>query len=348
MQIKANLLHKPPSLRASRCQVEKVVELSGLEFDRFLLDPQQDQPFIAENCELMHEWNGVDYCLLVLGEGRADGVLVEAEGYSWARYAAYVPEARTILSNRLDQAVDYIVHQATENTANGNWRVPLETLEAEQRLTIRSGSGLDELLKDALLRREEIAAAAISDGCVHLTCYLGFCPNLDKALGPCVHDLSQERKAAVFENAVSSICGLYEGEDLYTMLHGSFGLSIQEIRDCQYMTDEELTHACEVPVCLLEGQMRLRDALQTGGVSSRAVIGHRDSVFLIPLDALRELTDRDQGAYSAVLDARVADIQVDDGAPELLLDGVSHEEIDRLHDLLEAQKQTGPTAGPVM
>ena len=173
MQIKANLLHKPPSLRTSRCQVEKVVVLPGLEFDQFLIDPQQDQPFIAENRELMHEWNGVNYCLLVLGEDRSDGVLVESEGHAQARYAAYVPEARTIVSAKLSQTADFIVRQSTENTTNGTWRVPFEKLEEQLGLTIRKGCGLDVLLKEALLDRKEIASAEIADGHITMTC----CPN---------------------------------------------------------------------------------------------------------------------------------------------------------------------------
>ena len=173
MQIKANLLHKPPSLRTSRCQVEKVVVLPGLEFDQFLIDPQQDQPFIEENRELMHEWNGVNYCLLVLGEDRTNGVLVESEGHAQARYAAYVPEARTIVSAKLSQAVDFIVRQSTANTTVGTWRVPFENLEEQLGLTIRKGCGLDVLLKEALLDRKEIASAEIADGHITMTC----CPN---------------------------------------------------------------------------------------------------------------------------------------------------------------------------
>ncbi len=191
MQIKANLLHKPPSLRVSPCQVEKVVVLPGLEFDQFLIDPQQDQPFIAENRELMHEWNGVNYCLLVLGKDRADGVLVESEGYAQARYAAYVPEARTIVNAKLSQTTDFIVRQGIENTTDGTWRVPFEKLEEQLDLTIRKGCGLDVLLKEALLDREEIAAAEIADDHISMTCCPNFRTNMDNALG------SQEPSAPV-------------------------------------------------------------------------------------------------------------------------------------------------------
>lgn len=320
MQIKANLLRMPATLRGSLCQMEKVVELPGLEFDQFLMDPQQDHPFIAENCEQLHKWAGIEHCLLVLGKDRADGVLVQSEGKSRALFAAYVPEARTIVDAKLDQAVDYIARTGASDIDEEWCRKYSYELEEHLGLVVQPGNGLDTMLREKLAGRMEAAE----------------------------EDLSQERKAALFDNAVASICDLYEGEDLYAMLHGSFGMTFQEIRKHQYMTDEELTIACALPAPHLEGQPQVRDILRMDGLSPRASLGHRDSIFSIPLDAFRELADRTPEAYAVVLEARVADIRVDDGAPELLLDGVSREEIDRLHDLLEAQKQTEPSAGPVM
>ena len=109
MQIKANLLRKPSNLRPSLCQVEKVVEIPGLEFEQFLIDPQQELPFIAENCVMMHEWNGINHCLLVLGKDRRDGVLVQSDGKSHALYAAHVPEAWAIIKAKLMPAANYII-----------------------------------------------------------------------------------------------------------------------------------------------------------------------------------------------------------------------------------------------
>ena len=47
--------------------------------------------------DLMCEKDGVWHCLLVTGEGMEDGVLVESEGSSYARYAAFVPSVKDIL-----------------------------------------------------------------------------------------------------------------------------------------------------------------------------------------------------------------------------------------------------------
>ena len=68
MKIKADLIRYPKRLRPAWCQVEKVVQLTGPEFDAFLIAPQEEQPFLADNAELMHEWKCVNHCLLVLGD----------------------------------------------------------------------------------------------------------------------------------------------------------------------------------------------------------------------------------------------------------------------------------------
>ena len=175
MKIKADLIHSPERLRPAWCQVEKVVELTGPEFDAFLIAPQEEQPFLADNAELMHEWNGVNYCLLVLGEGRADGVLVDSEGGPRARYAAYLPQARALVNTGLERAVDFIVRQGTEHTTSGYWCIYCEELEEKLGLAIPEGSGLEAMLKDALERRPEVYAVEINSGAVETVFRSEFC-----------------------------------------------------------------------------------------------------------------------------------------------------------------------------
>jgi hypothetical protein len=70
--------------------VEKTIELERAEYERFANDLFSDQDFIKENRELMHvDKDGVRHCLLVTAKGETNGILVESEGYDYARYAAY-------------------------------------------------------------------------------------------------------------------------------------------------------------------------------------------------------------------------------------------------------------------
>ena len=58
----------------------------------------QDQVFLFENGDRM--WfdpsEACWHCLLVKGEHSREGILVEAEGYSYARYAAHVPDCSMV------------------------------------------------------------------------------------------------------------------------------------------------------------------------------------------------------------------------------------------------------------
>ena len=178
MKIKADLIRYPERIRPAWCQVEKVVELAGPEFNAFLISPQEEQPFLADNAELMHEWKCVNHCLLVLAEGCTDGVLVDSEGSALAKYAAYLPQARAIVNAGLERAVDYIVRQGAGHTSSGYWCVYCEELEEKFGLTIPEGSGLDAMLKDALERRPEVAAVEIHDGAIETTFHPEFCAGL--------------------------------------------------------------------------------------------------------------------------------------------------------------------------
>lgn len=94
MKIKANLLNRPNNFQMDDCQIEKVVELSTAEFSALVITPLTNQPFIAENKSRMFVDNRAIHCLLALGQGSEDGVLVYSDGYDYPRLAAYLPGMR--------------------------------------------------------------------------------------------------------------------------------------------------------------------------------------------------------------------------------------------------------------
>lgn len=94
--------------------------------------------------------------------------------------------------------------------------------------------------------------------------------------------------------------------------------------------------------------MPVRDVLALDGLPEDASLEHKNSVFLVPLEDLKLLTDAGKEDFAALLDARVADIRVDEETLELLLEGVEAAELDRLHDKLEAHKQAEQAMGPAM
>ena len=121
MKFKTNFQYKASNFQMEDCRIEKVVELSHEDFCRLKITPLDDQPFIMENKDCMFKKDGIMHCLLALEQGGNDGVLIDAEGYNYPRYASYVPGMRDIVNAEMDRAADFIIRWGTENTASGSW-----------------------------------------------------------------------------------------------------------------------------------------------------------------------------------------------------------------------------------
>lgn len=89
-----------------RVQVEKVVELTRQQYQHFSTHLLEDMPFITANRELSgRDPQGVVHCLLVSARDRRDGILVDCQGFNYARYSAYVPD--TAMLNLRDVPIDH-------------------------------------------------------------------------------------------------------------------------------------------------------------------------------------------------------------------------------------------------
>ena len=109
------VFERKPDFRLRDVVTETVIRLPKEEYEQFLSSPCDSYEFIEKNSKsmLMDEKNGVFYCMLVTGEGYRDGVLVEADGYPYARYASYVPDATALCYDYLSK-VNGILAKAVE------------------------------------------------------------------------------------------------------------------------------------------------------------------------------------------------------------------------------------------
>lgn len=111
--MRAVFFRKEPEIEANEFCVEKVIVLPANEYESFTKHLMHDYDFIRDNVDLMCEKDGVWHCLLVTGEGMEDGVLVESEGSSYARYATFVPSTGEII--RQYQAIQETVSEQEES-----------------------------------------------------------------------------------------------------------------------------------------------------------------------------------------------------------------------------------------
>ena len=81
-----------PIIKAAPFTVVREIILSESKYRRFQADLLAETPFIAARTHLTgySEKSGRFRCLLVSTRKRQDGILVDSEGYAYARYAAYV------------------------------------------------------------------------------------------------------------------------------------------------------------------------------------------------------------------------------------------------------------------
>lgn len=181
--------HKP-DFRLRDFVIEKTVTVPAEVFADMLKRPLENRPFIIENVPLMcQDGNGVYHCLLVTGEGRTDGILVESDGYGYARYASYVPEAAALQypslskwNRKLADTVDFIITDGTSQTTEGNWILRFEELENRTGLCLDGRPFLQELLGDMLCDRPEVADLSIDGGCIDIVYDRDFCPNCREAM----------------------------------------------------------------------------------------------------------------------------------------------------------------------
>ena len=98
MIIQAELKCKQTGCEADPCAVDKVIELPSPRFRQFSHALLDDYDFIAENKNAIRHDDDSRHCLLILDAEGKDGFLVDPQGYNYARYSAFVPNARSLLT----------------------------------------------------------------------------------------------------------------------------------------------------------------------------------------------------------------------------------------------------------
>ena len=104
MIIQAELKRKQSEYEGEACVVDKVIELPTQRFRQFSRALLADYDFIAENKTAIRHDTDSHHCLLILDAEGTDGILVDPQGYNYARYSAFVPNARSLLTP--DMAID--------------------------------------------------------------------------------------------------------------------------------------------------------------------------------------------------------------------------------------------------
>ena len=148
--------------------VDKVIHLPGEQFDFFSRNLLRDWDFIRDNpIDNIVDTQGRYHCLLVLGEERRDGILVNAEGGSYARYSAFLPGAAELvhanrypalaaLDKKLIDFVDIVAEHVGAGRSDGRGVMNLAEWDALLGLDLTTDGVLRSTLLGMLADRPEI------------------------------------------------------------------------------------------------------------------------------------------------------------------------------------------------
>lgn len=163
------------------CTIEKIIEVPETEYRQFRNNLLRDIDFIRENTDLMYvDKSGINHCLLVIDADSSEGVLIESEGYDYARYASLIPGARDFVIARLNQLADQIIKDGTQNTSNGTWTVYFVELKEQYDITLSPDNGIGSMLISILEARQEMAEVEPMEDGFDMTFYLDYCPNIEE------------------------------------------------------------------------------------------------------------------------------------------------------------------------
>ena len=169
------LIHKDSRVDVSPCLIKSVVELPASRYREFSQNLFDEYDFIRDCEEPLHrDSKGVNHCLLVLGEGFDDGIMVRSDGHSYAVFASYLPNARQFLrqemhpsleiyADKLQRLVEQFTQSAISCQDEGCYSLSVESVRR------RAGdSQLDvNLFAQMLSERPEMHFVDMEDGRIH-------------------------------------------------------------------------------------------------------------------------------------------------------------------------------------
>ena len=163
MFMNAPFRRKDSEIETEPCYVETAITLSQYDFNYFKTHLLEDQEFIKNNIDKMgYSQDGTRHCILVLSEGSNDGVLVDSQGSNYARYIAFMPNAKKLynldryldLSNYVDDMTkfaDFCADRILQGQDDGRFVLSLSSMKHEYGL-----HSLDAELLVNMLRNVQI------------------------------------------------------------------------------------------------------------------------------------------------------------------------------------------------
>ena len=158
LAVSSVMREKESELCADPCVIEAVEELSEEAFRNFQGRLLRDSDFILDHTKnLLVNRDGRYHCLLVLCEGEPDGILVDSEGSSYARYSGLLPDARLILEDRCQRVARELLSEGKKSFSDTE-------LRGRFGIDLFDGGCLRRLFEDAVVKIPEVESLVCRGG----------------------------------------------------------------------------------------------------------------------------------------------------------------------------------------
>ena len=150
-------------IRTDECKIEAVVVLDAEEFEDFRRRLFVARDFIADNHDYMYlDRNGISHCLLVLGEGQPDGILVDSGLSQHAKFTSFLPNAADFMEKQIRMMADELLK-------NVETKIDFKSISDKFDVTVTADNGIGRMLIDEIRGRNELVDVEVTDASIKLT-----------------------------------------------------------------------------------------------------------------------------------------------------------------------------------
>lgn len=177
MRGKIKFDRKDPVMEVYDFDVIAAVILPHNQFVAFQRNMLNDYDFIVPFSDEMHvDSNDIAHSMLALDEEGDDGILINSEGSYYGRYTAYLPKAKKLLRDEINEVANAIVQGRFGDTGKGSWVIGFDDIKEHFDITVTPNNGIGTMLLEALENQEEVGEIIATEDCFEITVYLNEVP----------------------------------------------------------------------------------------------------------------------------------------------------------------------------
>lgn len=194
LNLKAIFERKAASINTDNAVISAVEILPHTEFLAFSDRLMCDSDVVERHIDAMGiDKNGTRHTLLVLSEGTDDGILVDSQGYSYARYSAWLPGYKPCFEAQIQKLADRVIEDGMKNTDGGYCRIGLDEIEERYGVEVMPGNGIGTLLLENLKKSDLLESVVVEGDFIEMGCNIESCADLSE---DCRDELRWEEQSA--------------------------------------------------------------------------------------------------------------------------------------------------------